>query len=304
MNNHTAKHFVLQLGSLISLYLSLAFFLVLTFGFINLRFPDALDGVWQLESAADSIRIGLAMVVVFFPTYLVLTRMVNQNRRASKDNSYLSLTKWLIYLSLLVGGLVLLGDLVAVIMGFLEGELTSRFLLKALAVFVVTGAAFFYYIKDAQGFWLKRTNSSLIYAMVTSTLIVAVLVSALSYIPSPNTVREMKADNEIVNVLQTIQWQIEDHYAENETLPETVAEMFDEFDRLPDSSELAAYIYTVEDDTTYQLCTTFNHDSNELDTQYRPSMMMAEDSIRGKNNDWNFKAGEWCFEREVEQRTK
>jgi len=304
MNNHTAKHFVLQLGSLISLYLSLAFFLVLTFGFINLRFPDALDGVWQLESAADSIRIGLAMVVVFFPTYLVLTRMVNQNRRASKDNSYLSLTKWLIYLSLLVGGLVLLGDLVAVIMGFLEGELTSRFLLKALAVFVVTGAAFFYYIKDAQGFWLKRTNSSLIYAMVTSTLIVAVLVSALSYIPSPNTVREMKADNEIVNVLQTIQWQIEDHYAENETLPETVAEMFDEFDRLPDSSELAAYTYTVEDDTTYQLCTTFNHDSNELDTQYRPSMMMAEDSIRWKNNDWNFKAGEWCFEREVEQRTK
>ncbi|MFT5831748.1 MAG: hypothetical protein ACI9SY_000116, partial [Candidatus Paceibacteria bacterium] len=151
MNNHTAKHFVLQLGSLIALYLSLTFFLVLTFGFINLRFPDATDGIWQLESAANSIRIGFAMVVVFFPTYLILTRLVNKNRRASNDTSYLGLTKWLIYLSLLVAGLTLLGDLVAVIMGFLEGELTSRFLMKAFAVSAVIGAAFFYYIKDAQG---------------------------------------------------------------------------------------------------------------------------------------------------------
>jgi len=304
MNNHTAKHFVLQLGSLISLYLSLAFFLVLTFGFINLRFPDALDGIWQIESAASSIRIGFAMVVVFFPTYLVLTRLVNQNRRKSNDNSYLGLTKWLIYLSLLVGGLVLLGDLVAVIMGFLEGELTSRFLLKALAVFVVTGAAFFYYIKDAQGYWLKRAKASYLYAAMASTLIVVVLISALTYIPSPNTVREMKADNEIVNVLQTIQWQIQNYYAENEALPETVAEVFNEFDRLPDSSELADYTYTVENETTYQLCTTFNHHSNELDTQYRPSMMMAEDSIRWKNGNWNYRAGVWCFEREVVSESK
>ncbi|MEN9922388.1 MAG: hypothetical protein RL097_665, partial [Candidatus Parcubacteria bacterium] len=39
MENHTAKHFVLQLGSLASLYLSLSFLLVLLFGVINLIFP-------------------------------------------------------------------------------------------------------------------------------------------------------------------------------------------------------------------------------------------------------------------------
>ena len=164
MNNHTAKHFVVQLGSLISLYLSLAFFLVLAFGFINLLFPDSLDGVWQLENAASNVRLGFAMVVVFFPTYLVLTRLVNKNRRASQDTNYLGLTKWLIYLSLLIAGLTLLGDMVAVIMGFLEGELTQRFLLKALAVAVVTGAAFFYYLKDAQGYWLTREKLSYTYA--------------------------------------------------------------------------------------------------------------------------------------------
>jgi hypothetical protein len=189
MQHHTAKLFVLQLGSLISLYLSVAFFITLAFGFINLQFPDTLDGIWQIESAASSIRIGFAMVLVFLPTYLVLTRIVNRNRRESSDSNYLGLTKWLIYLSLLVGGLVLLGDLVAIIIGFLEGELTTRFILKALVVFAVTGAAFFYYIKDAQGYWLTHEKQSYLYGIVAAVLVVAVLAAALSVIPNPSTVR-------------------------------------------------------------------------------------------------------------------
>jgi uncharacterized membrane protein len=160
MEHHTAKHFVLQLGSLISLYLSLSFFLVLAFGCINLLFPDTLDSIWEVEQAGSSIRLVFAIVSVFFPTYIILTRLVNKNRRESEDSSYLGLTKWLIYLSLLVSGLVLLGDLVAVIMGFLEGELTFRFILKALAVFVVIGGAFYYYIQDAKGYWLDRDKQS------------------------------------------------------------------------------------------------------------------------------------------------
>jgi hypothetical protein len=304
MNNHTAKHFVLQLGSLIALYLSLAFFLVLTFGFINLRFPDATDGIWQLESAASSIRIGFAMVVVFFPTYLVLTKMVNKNRRDSNDTSYPGLTKWLIYLSLLVAGLTLLGDLVAVIMGFLEGELTMRFLLKALAVAVVTGAAFFYYIKDAQGFWLTRAKPSYVYAAVASALVAAVLVAALAYIPNPAKVREMKVDNQVVGDLQTIQWRIESHYLRFDELPKTIEAMYLEIpaeDNPPTAPEgRAAYAFTITDveENRYQLCGDFKYDSHKLDNQYRPAYP-AENAVYWKNDNWEFKAGEWCFDRVI-----
>jgi len=302
MNNHTAKHFVLQLGSLIALYLSLAFFLVLTFGFINLRFPDATDGPWQLESAASSIRIGFAMVVVFFPTYLVLTRMVNKNRRASNDTSYLGLTKWLIYLSLLVAGLTLLGDMVAVIMGFLEGELTMRFLLKALAVAVVTGAAFFYYIKDAQGFWLTREKLSYVYAGVAATLITAVLVSALAYIPNPAKVREMKIDNQSVGALQDMQWRIEDYYRANEALPADLQELFGEFDvpTAPEGRPDYTYTVTSEEEPAFQLCATFAYDQNDVSSNYRPMDGMMQSSIRGNYN-WDYKAGEWCFDRTIDK---
>ena len=138
MENHTAKHFVLQLGSLITLYLSIAFLLVLLFNIINLAYPDAADAYWQIESYSDAVRIGIAMLIVFFPAYLILTRQVNQiRRRESSDGSYLGFTKWLVYLSLLVGGGVILGDLVAVILGFLNGELTTRFMLKSVFCYLV-----------------------------------------------------------------------------------------------------------------------------------------------------------------------
>jgi hypothetical protein len=51
MKNNTPKHFALQLGSLISLYLSLTFLLVLLFGLINLKFPDAAEGYYMIERA-------------------------------------------------------------------------------------------------------------------------------------------------------------------------------------------------------------------------------------------------------------
>jgi hypothetical protein len=128
MNHNTPKHFALQIGSLISLYLSLAFLLVLLFGIINLKFSDATQGYWAIESASSSVRLGIAMLAVFFPTYLVLTRLVNKLRRGKNAEQYLTLTKWLIYSSLTIGIGALLIDLAVIIMTFLEGEVTARFI--------------------------------------------------------------------------------------------------------------------------------------------------------------------------------
>ena len=300
MNNHTAKHFVLQLGSLIALYLSIAFFLVLSFGLINLRFPDALAGVWEIESAASSVRVGFAMVLVFFPTYLILTRLVNKNRRGSNDHSYLNLTKWLIYLSLLVAGITLLVDLAIVVMGLLEGELTARFILKALAVAVVTGAAFLYYIKDAQGYWLKHERQSYIYAAVVAVLVVATMIMSLTQIPHPSTVRGMKADNEMISILQDIQWRVEDYYRMNRALPADLREVYGAFDVPPVTAELAEYRYVPTGDTEYQLCTTFNYDVNALQQQYRAVPIADSVGMKGNYN-WDYKAGDWCFNRVIDE---
>ena len=301
MENHTAKHFVLQLGSLASLYLSLSFLLVLLFGLINIAMPDAADGTWDIRRAEEGIKIGIAMTIVFFPTYLTLTRIVNRNRRQSSDHSYLGLTKWLIYLSLLVGGAVLLGDLVAVIMFYLEGDITMRFILKALSLLVIVGAAFYYYLQDVKGYWLKNEEKSKLAGLIAGLIALAVLIAGFINVESPAEVREEKIDSEQVSDLQELQWQISDYLAINEKLPETLEVLEEEQGvKVPTAPEgRDAYSYSVTE-KGFNLCATFGAESADGDHYYgRPYGLDVEKPMIMNPDNWQHGEGNHCFERVV-----
>ena len=62
----------------------------------------------------------------------------------------LRIRKWLIYLTLFLSALVLIGDLVVLVNGLLQGELTTAFILKVVSVFVVIGGIFLYYLWDVR----------------------------------------------------------------------------------------------------------------------------------------------------------
>ncbi len=300
MEHHTAKHFVLQLGSLASLYVSLSFLLVLLFGIINLRFPDPTEGYWALESAASSVRIGIAIVVVFFPTYLILTRIVNRLRRTGASDTYLALTKWLVYLSLLIGGGVLLGDLVAVIIGFLEGELTQRFLLKAFAVFIVTGAAFHYYILDARGYWLTHEQKSIMFAIGAAVVVLASIGVGIGHIETPSEVRERNLDEKQLTDLQDLQWRIVSYYERENTLPASIDILYEAGMTMPMAvAERTEYRYEPTD-TGFTLCATFSHPTphDQFTRPFFPEDKAAQFS--GLDN-WEHGVGETCFARTLKQ---
>ncbi len=294
MEQHTAKHFVLQLGSLASLYIAVSFALVLIFNLINLRFPDPAEGYYVVESAQSSVRLAIAMMVVFLPTYLILTRVVNNTRRAAPTGTYLSLTKWLIYLSLLVGGGVLLGDLVAVIMAFLEGELTTRFLLKAASVLLVVGAAFTYYILDARGYWLTNSARSVQFGAAAAGLGIAIVIAGFMNIETPASVREGKLDDKQLTDLQEIQWRLESYVALNGSAPENLDQL--EGSDLPTAPEgRPAYEYA-KTDRGFSLCAEFaleSHDGGGMSSPYDTK------AIIGNAWDWDHPAGRHCFERIV-----
>ena len=299
MENHTAKHFALQLGSLVSLYLSLGFFLALVFSLISLIFPDGTESIWQLESASDNVRFGFAMSIVFFPAYLLLTRAVNKNRRLAENGSYLGLTKWLIYISLLVGGVVLLGDLVAVIYGFLEGDLTVQFLLNALAVLVVAGAAFIYYVQDAKGYWLTNEKQSIWYALGASMVIFSTLAVSLSFIQTPAEVRERKVDEKILTDLRDMQWTIEAYLYNNEALPEGIMVAYDGSGAVPTApADRAPYTYNLTE-AGFSLCAEFAYDAQEPDWVGRQFIDDREGPVIVDGEKWHYQAGKHCFEREV-----
>ncbi len=301
MENNTAKHFVLQSGSLITLYLSVSLLLVLLFNIINLVYPDATEYYYAIESSSQSVRLGIAMLIVFFPTYILLTRKVNVFRRAETDHAYLGLTKWLMYLSLLVGGGVLLGDLVAIILAFLNGELTTRFILKAVVLLVVVGAAFYYYLQDARGYWLTRESASKLFGMGISVVVLASLVTGFFYTETPSQVREMRLDETQIYDLQQIQYKIQENLQfsiSSTSLPDTLEEAYGEFPvpQAPEDREAYTYEVTAEG---FNLCATFSRDSAESadEFMYKPVYDPSMPIKNGEN--WSYKQGRYCFERIV-----
>ena len=297
METNTARNFALQLGSLIALYVSLGAVIAVVFGVINILHPDPLNSYWEYESAQQGIKFGIAMLVVFFPTYILLTRYVNQIRR-KETGTYLTLTKWLVYLSLLVGGGILLGDFVAVILTYLNGEVTVRFILKALTLSVVIGGAFYYYIQDARGYWNKHEQNSKLYGAGAAILVIAVLALGFMNSASPEESRQMRFDQQQISDLSDIEWRIADHYRINDdTFPATIDELFVGITAPTAPEGRDAYTYRIVDEDTYELCATFAYSSDQSGSDTTAPMMFEGDSLKNPYNNWDHGVGETCFER-------
>ncbi len=293
----TAKPFALQLGSLISLYISLGALINLLFSVITVLYPDPINGYYEYDSAAYSIRLTIALLVVFFPTYIVLTRLVNVGRRA-KESAYLGLTKWLIYLSLLVGGAVMLGDIVAVINSFLNGEITIRFVLKALVVLVGVGSAFVYYLFDARGYWQANERQSKQYGLGAVVVVIASLILGFMHTETPSQVREMRLDQTQITDLQDMQNRIEEAYRVTGKLPLTLTEVYlgSEVPTAPENR--ATYTYASQQANTFELCADFAYPSSRSE-QAQYSQPAYDGALIKNPYNWDHKGGTWCFTRVV-----
>lgn len=151
MNNEktSPKDVFLHLLAILTLYASATSFLVLIFQYINVLLPDPLEfGRYAVSSAYGTIRWAISTLVIVFPVYLLTSRFLNKTYLAEPSKRNLRIRKWLIYFTLFVAALIIIGDLVALINNLLGGELTPRFLFKVLAIFFVAGSVFGYYFWD------------------------------------------------------------------------------------------------------------------------------------------------------------
>jgi hypothetical protein len=239
------------------------------------------------------------MVVVFLPAYLGFTRVVNKMRRQSTEQTYLPLTRWLIYLSLLVSGLVLLGDLVVVINTFLEGEITVRFILKALAVLVVVGSAFYYYLLDARDYWLSHEQQSVWCGIGAGVLAAAIVGVGFMHIEAPAEVRERRLDEKQLSDLQEIQWRIYNHLETQAKLPADLA-VLEATAPLPTAAqERTLYRYQLTE-AGFELCATFAYPSAVGDPYATRPVAAPEGQLIKGMDDWEHGAGEVCFLRIVD----
>ncbi|MBI5421420.1 MAG: hypothetical protein HZA35_03900 [Parcubacteria group bacterium] len=146
------KDFFLHLLEMVALYASAISFLMIVFSMINFYVPDPLQqgDYYRNTSLREHIRGSLSALIVFFPVFLFVNNFLRKSYEIAPEKRNLSVRKWLIYFTLFVAALVMIGYLVSAIYSFLGGDLTLQFGLQVLSIFFVAGSIFSYYLNDVR----------------------------------------------------------------------------------------------------------------------------------------------------------
>lgn len=292
----TPMDFFLWLGAMAALYVSAVSFITLLFEYIEVAFPDDLSGF--VDPFSGAIRFAIASLVVLFPLYLYLTRRLNQDIRRNPGKKEIWVRRWLIWITLFVAGITLVVDLITLINFFLGGDLTARFVLKVVTVFVVIGGIFLYYVYDLKGYWESHERRAKAIGGIVAFVVFASIVSGFFIIGSPETQRELRLDQERVQDLQSIQSAVVRYWQDKGSLPDELAMVEDPlvgFSAPTDPVTGEAYTYRKTSARVFEICATFAHPSPGTGVESpRPV------SFDGFGGSFEHGAGEACFEREID----
>lgn len=292
-NSQTPKNFFLQVGIFFSLYVSAITFLVFLFSVIDEVFPSALD---YYSDSSSGIRFSISTLIVVFPLFIWLSRVYRGFTEANPELKESKLRKWITYFTLFVTGTTIAVNTIVLVNTFLGGEdLAIGFILKVLSVFVVAGGIFTYCIKDLKGYFETNPKQSKVWSVIVSVLVILSVISGFVLIGSPSTQRAKIYDNQRIQDLQSIQWQITSHYQSKGQTPVSLAELNDPLSGFsvptdPESSE--PYTYNKISDVKFSLCADFKVESGEQVNNSKSMYDIDQNWIHGK--------GVQCFERTID----
>ena len=290
----------LHLLAIVTLYWSAVTFVTLMWQYINYFFPDVLD--YYPASFNEPMRFAVSSLFIVFPVFILVSWYLNKiySREAVVRES--KIRKWLLYLTLFIASLVIIGDLITVINIFMGGEITTRFILKALSVLLVAGVVFGYYLDDVRR--ETPTKSAKYFAWATGVIILIAVVGAFFIVGSPQSARLAQFDQQKISDLQGIQYQIVNYWQSKESLPNSLSDLNDPISSFivpVDPQTNQPYEYNVKDaeNLTFELCATFNKEGKDQYGQYRFSSIPV--SVKGVADNWTHSAGRVCFERTIDK---
>ncbi len=199
---------------------------IIFFQVVNKYFSDVLFS----NFSASAIHYSIASLIVGFPVYLWALRFWFKSFAKAPEKIESRLSKWLTYIILLIAGGTIIGDLIAVIFNFLQGEYGARFLLKALIVLVIAGLVFsFYFLERKKIQYKKEMFSGLFWLVGSAAGFLAILAIVLGFLAggTPYEARLRKFDLQRANDLQMISSAISNFAFENSRLPKDLIEIRD-----------------------------------------------------------------------------
>lgn len=292
----SARDAFLHLLAFATLYTTVISMIVLVFQYIDRLFPDVTSVNYYYDSSSSVIRWSMASIIVAFPLFLYVSRILYKECAAHYEKLTSGVRRWLTYLTLFVTAMTMTIDVITLIFFLLDGELTTRFLLKVIAVFVLTGIPFLYYFTTLKmepehyamrGFHLR-------FRWMSIAIVLAAFVAGFFIVGSPSYGRDQRLDERRLQDLRSIQsevynyvygstaWNVPHERVQQNDLPESLQVVADnaQYKRLTlnDPETGVPYEYRIVGDG-FELCANFALVRNQdFDLQ------------------WNHPAGNHCFD--------
>jgi len=121
------------------------------YAMINTAFPDVANSNRYTEFRnVRQLRSGISGLIVASPIFFFLARFLSKARKKDPELQRSQIRKWLTYITLMIAGSTLVGDAISLVYHLLNGELSTRFVLKSLVIAMIAGTIFVYFLKDAE----------------------------------------------------------------------------------------------------------------------------------------------------------
>ncbi|MBV8816842.1 MAG: hypothetical protein JO022_00720 [Acidobacteriaceae bacterium] len=236
------------------------------FQFIDHWFPDPVVVPWR--DVRLSVTWQMASIAVAFPIFAVVMRIILREAAHSPERLQSGVRRWLTYIALLLTASGVLCDLIAFLDRFLQGGLTTRFVLKVLTVLVICGAIFVYYLGSLR--WGRSDDElrqakkrSLIFGAGSLAVVVIAFCTGLTIAGTPSVQRLVEADRRRVDDLRQLAAGMYGRHQrslnpQTQALPPRLSDAVGvDATRRVDPASGRPYEYIPLEGTRYQLCAAF-----------------------------------------------
>lgn len=304
----TPKDFFLWVGAMVALYASAVAYVALMFDYLNYLLPDKLS-YYSGDPYSSGISNEMATLVVLFPMFLFLMRMIGGSIAADASRADIWVRRWALFLTLFVAAAAMAGGIITLLVYFFQGDVTLRFALKVATVLIVAAVAFASFRADLRGYWSTHPNHVRNARWLSFVLMLASIIAGFLIVGTPWQARLYRYDDQKVGDLQSLQYQVVNYWQSKEKLPATLADLRDPIGGFAvpvDPQTGAAYEYEAADAFSFKLCASFNAETqpySAYNSRTAPKIAPAETpaSKSGAQQDsWRHGAGRVCFTRTID----
>ena len=241
---------------------------------IDRAFPSALD--YDNLYQRSSIAWQMASIIIAFPIYLWIGYLLSREVAKRPETLDSGVRKWLTYIALVITAGTLVGDGVWFLTTFLTGEISQRFIFKALMLFVIVGCVYWYYLATIR---VDRPTGSYNRTFGSLAVVGVLLAVILGFvgIGSPSYGLGLNYDNQRTRDLYWLEDSVHDVYSPKKGLPRGLAQVDPAGSHSIDPSG-RPYTYLPGTGANYRLCANFDTDTRA-----------------NTRDSWRHGKGLWCY---------